>query len=84
MAPVPAKLRVCDFEDNRAVIQAAGILNPRDVEPYVATLEQYGFETPLLLLGLKGKLEYMTTSMSFKPGHAICLQQFLSHFETEM
>ena len=48
------------------------------------TLEDYGFETALLFLALKGNMDYMIEPMKFKTGHAIRVQAFLAKFDTNM
>jgi len=81
--PTISKLHISEFPNNRAMLTAAGILHDPDVEAYLDTLAQYGFETPLLFLGLKEKLDFMTTTMKFKPGHAFRLIAFLEKFQMD-
>ena len=87
-ADVPRSLRekqnIHDFQDNRLLIEAAGIGNPTDVDRYLASLEEHGFETPLLLLGLRGNFDFMIGVIKFKQGHAIRLMAFLERFNVDV
>ena len=87
-ADVPRSLQekqnIHDFKDNRDLIEAAGIGNPTDVDRYLASLQEHGFETPLLLLGLQGSFDFMIGAMQFKHGHAIRLMAFLERFNVDV
>ena len=43
-------------------------------------LDNAGFETPLLMMGLRGNLDFLWDVLQFKAGHAICVVDFLDEF----
>ena len=48
----PPKLPLTSFTDNRHVLNCAGISNKQIVHTYCQKLDDFGFKTPLLMLGL--------------------------------
>ena len=80
------KYRLSDFLDISQVLRQAGILQEDIVSTYVTTLEDNGFETPLLMLGLQGRgnLEFLQQGLGFRAGHALRLTQFLQLIDADM
>ena len=80
------KYRLSDFLDISQVLRQAGILQEDIVSTYVTTLEDNGFETPLLMLGLQGRgnLEFVQQGLGFRAGHTLRLTQFLQLIDADM
>ena len=62
----PPKFPLPSFTDNRHVLNCAGITNEEIVHTYCQKLDDFGFETPLLMLGLRGNLEFLMKEVDFK------------------
>ena len=59
-APVLAQkmYRLSEFMDNRQLMVQAGICKEELLDQYVFNLDNAGFETPLLMMGLRGNLDF--------------------------
>ena len=81
--PVHFKYALSSFLDNWQLMREAGILNEELLAKYVHTLEDWGFETPCLMLGVLESPSILSTSMGFKAGHSIRLLQFLGQIDRD-
>ena len=78
---VQFKYALSSFTDNEQLMRQAGILNEQLLALYVQTLEDWGFETPSLMLGVLASPDILNTKMGFKTGHSIRLLQFLGEID---
>ena len=81
--PVRCKYALSFSLDNWQVMREAGILNEELLANYVQTLEDWGFETPCLMLGVLESPSILNKSMGFKAGHSIRLLQFLGQIDRD-
>ena len=81
--PVHFKYALSSFLDNWQLMREAGILNEELLAKYVHTLEDWGFETPCLMLGVLESPSILSTSLGFKAGHSIRLLQFLGQIDRD-
>ena len=79
-APVLAHkmYRLSEFMDNRQLMVQAGICKEELLDQYVLNLDDAGFETPLLMMGLRGNLDFLRDVLQFKAGHAVRVVDFLA------
>ena len=63
-------------------MRQAGILNEQLLVLYVQALEDWGFETPSLMLGVLASPDMLNTTMGFKAGHSIRLLQFMGEIDS--
>jgi hypothetical protein len=82
-APVLAQkmYRLSEFMDNRQLMVQAGICKEELLDQHVLNLDDAGFETPLLMMGLRGNLDFLRDVLQFKAGHAVRVVDFLARID---
>ena len=67
--------------DNHQLMVQAGICKEELLDQYVFNLDDAGFETPLLMMGLRGNLDFLRDVLQFKAGHAVRVVDFLARID---